>query len=42
LVPVSLVDASPFGSPISFTVPGGYMISGITMEQTIALLRLLA
>ena len=31
---------SPFGPMISFSAPGGYTISGLTLDQAIGLLRL--
>lgn len=41
LVPVAVRDEmSPFGPMISFSAPGGYTISGLTLDQAIGLLRL--
>lgn len=40
LVPISIRDEMPFGPMISFAVPGGYRIEGLTLEQAIGLLRL--
>jgi hypothetical protein len=42
LMPVALRDEglSPFGPMISFSAPGGYTISGLTLDQAIGLLRL--
>lgn len=43
LVPVSVRDEEwPFGPTISFSVPGGYRIEGLTLDQAIGLLRLFA
>jgi hypothetical protein len=42
LVPVAMRESEllPFGPMISFSAPGGYTISGLTLDQAIGLLRL--
>jgi len=43
LIPVAVRDDGfPWGPSISFSVPGGYRIEGLTLEQAIGLLRLFA
>jgi hypothetical protein len=43
LVPIALRDDDlPFGPMIAFSVPGGYRIEGLTLDQAIGLLRLFA
>ena len=42
-VPIAIRDDDmPFGPTIAFSVPGGYRIEGLTLEQAIGLLRLFA
>jgi hypothetical protein len=42
LVPVAMRESEllPFGPMISFSAPGGYTISGLTLDQAFGLLRL--
>jgi hypothetical protein len=40
LVPIAIDNDMPFGPMIAFSVPGGYRIEGLTLDQAIGLLRL--
>ncbi len=42
LQPVVVRDELPFGPLISFTTPGGFRISGLTLEQAVGLLKAFA